>query len=293
MVAIKSQQVLIPKSVYIGDQAELRCTFKISSDYLKSLTQNGSVELALSGFSDNLNYEDYEILNVQLYSAGVDYYVLSVNFVPWKTDYIKLPDYCINEELKLNLAFEKIEVKSLLREKNTTTARGNVGPLLLPGTIYKIYGTSVALIVLLIVLIRVFVKRKAIASFIKKRRILRKYKKLKKNIIKNLKTFVKKDCSCLNLREDSVKLQNLFRNYLTERFEKPFLQFSTVEIGNALDRMETKRFEALFNAVKTFFEKTDFFRYSFIEVEKSEPFKKDLFLQIKLLIEQLESIQEV
>ena len=40
MQIITSQQILVPKKVYIGDTAELRCTFNSPDAALKALTRS-------------------------------------------------------------------------------------------------------------------------------------------------------------------------------------------------------------------------------------------------------------
>ena len=47
MATISPQQILIPKKVYIGDTAELRCTFNSPDPFLKQLTSSGTAELPL------------------------------------------------------------------------------------------------------------------------------------------------------------------------------------------------------------------------------------------------------
>lgn len=49
----KAQQILVPMQVYIGDEAELRCTFNSNNSKIKKLLENstdGSVYLNSSNF---------------------------------------------------------------------------------------------------------------------------------------------------------------------------------------------------------------------------------------------------
>ena len=81
MASITPQQILVPKKVYIGDAAELRCTFNSPSTALKQLTINGTTEIY--DFSDNTNIsalsDDYDIKSITLSPAGVDFYQLMKN----------------------------------------------------------------------------------------------------------------------------------------------------------------------------------------------------------------------
>ena len=82
MTTIAPQQILMPKKVYIGDTAELRCTFNSPAPQLKQLTVNGIAKLPFVSQTDT---EDYVIKDVSLAPAGVDFYQLTITFVPWKT----------------------------------------------------------------------------------------------------------------------------------------------------------------------------------------------------------------
>ena len=44
MTGIDTQQILLPKKVYIGDSAELRCTFNSNSLYLKDFVGAGKCD---------------------------------------------------------------------------------------------------------------------------------------------------------------------------------------------------------------------------------------------------------
>ena len=99
MQIISPQQILVPKKVYIGDTAELRCTFNSPEPLLKNLTQNGAVELPLNNFPF-LASEDFDIKEIKLLPAGVDYYQLSIIFVPWKTGDIQFEPLILSEHKK-------------------------------------------------------------------------------------------------------------------------------------------------------------------------------------------------
>ena len=54
----KAQQILVPMQVYIGDEAELRCTFNSNNSKIKKLLENstdGSVYLNSSNFVEPVN----------------------------------------------------------------------------------------------------------------------------------------------------------------------------------------------------------------------------------------------
>ena len=79
MVTLNTQQILLPKNVYIGDSAELRISF------------TSPEKIVSYKFTEDLDYRDYTIENVELLESGLNYYQLSINFIPWKMGKINLP----------------------------------------------------------------------------------------------------------------------------------------------------------------------------------------------------------
>lgn len=272
MALITAQQILVPKKVYIGDAAELRCTFNNGSDSLKQLVSEGTAELSLVSFSDT---SDYEIKSVTLSPAGVDFYQLTISFIPWKTGELQFPPLTIKDS-DISVEFQPVQIVSLIStdSNNATALRETAAPLLLPGTAYKIYGALTALVIILIVIIRIVVKRKSILFYFENRRLLHKYKKNKKQTIKLLKQIQ-------NENEDSVAaehIQNTMRKYLEVRFGYPFTRAATSELARGWQTVTngllSDEKEEAFGDIAATFIRTDFIRYSqnahFSENEKNE-----------------------
>ena len=72
-LALKSHQVLVPQNVYIGDTAELRVSF--TSEKAGELLKDApSLELPLSNFKDELNFQEYQIEKLNLVASGPNNY---------------------------------------------------------------------------------------------------------------------------------------------------------------------------------------------------------------------------
>ena len=278
MASFSVQQILIPKKVYIGDQAELRCTFNSPSTELKQLLNkesNGQTELSLV----SLESSDYDIKSVTLSSAGVDFYQLSVNFIPWKTGEIQFPPLTI-DGTDLIIEFHPVQIVSLVStdSNNATTLRDTASPLLLPGTTYKLYGALTALIIILIVLIRIIIKRKSIQFFLETKRLQRKYKKNKKQTIRALRQISDETSDS----ETAALIQKIMRNYLEVRFDYPFTNATTSELMKGWQKVTggllSDSKEEAFGDIAACFIRTDFIRYSkgtlFNANEKSELIQK-------------------
>ena len=288
MQIISPQQVLVPKKVYIGDTAELRCTFNSPSPQLKQLTAAGTAELPLVSQSE----KDFAIKKITLSPAGVDYYQFTITFVPWKTGDLTFSPMEI-EGSDVILEFQPLQIVSLIStdSANATTLHDSAAPLLLPGTAYKLYGSLAAFIIILIVIIRIIVKRKSLLFYFNQKKLLRKYKKNRKQTLKLLKKL--ESAAPKQARDAAEELQKIMRNYLEVRFDYPFTRSVTSELmkgwqtatGGLLSDAKTEAF----GEIAASFIRTDYIRYS-----KRGAFKEGELAQIiKNLSTQIEILESL
>ena len=277
MQIITAQQILVPKKVYIGDQAELRCTFNSPDAELKTLTTEGTAVLSTESFDPEAS--DYVIKGVTLSPAGVDYYQLTITFIPWKTGDLQFPPMTI-EGSNLILEFQPVQIVSLISNDSagTATLHDSAAPLLLPGTAYKLYGTLAAFILFLIIVIRIIVKRKSLLFYINQKRLLKRYKKNKKRTIRQLNQLSKKEDG----PAAAEQIQKIMRHYLEVRFDYPFTRTVTSGLMKGWhsvtgDLLSDSKEEA-FGEIASAFIRTDYIRYSkrgaFKNGELSELIKK-------------------
>lgn len=293
MATISPQQILIPKKVYIGDTAELRCTFNSPDPFLKQLTSSGTAELPLVSQSTEPQ-EEYVIKNISLSPSGIDFYQLTITFIPWKTGDLLFPSMEI-EGSDIVLEFQPIQIVSLIANENTNTStiRDTAAPLLLPGTTYKLYGTLSGFVIFLIICIRIILKRKNILFYINQKRLLKKYKKNKKQTIRNLyKIADEAEAAKIDDQTAAENLQKSLRTYLEIRFDYPFTHTVASEImqgwqtatGGLLSDTKT---EAFGNIAASFI-RTDFIRYS-----KNGKFEEnELINLIEKIISQIQILEQ-
>ena len=293
MATISPQQILIPKKVYIGDTAELRCTFNSPDPFLKQLTSSGTAELPLVSQSAEPQ-EEYVIKNISLSPSGIDFYQLTITFIPWKTGDLLFPSMEI-EGSDIVLEFQPIQIVSLIANENTNTStiRDTAAPLLLPGTTYKLYGTLSGFVIFLIICIRIILKRKNILFYINQKRLLKKYKKNKKQTIRNLyKIADEAEAAKIDDQTAAENLQKSLRTYLEIRFDYPFTHTVASEImqgwqtatGGLLSDTKT---EAFGNIAASFI-RTDFIRYS-----KNGKFEEnELINLIEKIISQIQILEQ-
>lgn len=296
MTEINPQQILVPKKVYIGDSAELRCTFNCSDNTLKTLTAQGTLKLTNDSFvtstknENTSDFSDYSIKSISLSPAGVDFYQISIQFVPWKTGEIVFSPLNI-EDTDVFLIFQPINIVSLINsdEKGTTILRDTAAPLLLPGTTYKLYGIIAIVLIVFITGIHIFVKRKSILFFINTKRLLKRYKKNKKNTINQLRQLLsKKDLSDKTLAET---MQYILRKYLEVRFDYPFTKAAASEIMSGFQKatggLLSPEKEEAFEAIALSFVRTDFIRYS----QKSSFKNKEFSELVEKIIQNIEILE--
>ena len=273
-LTVDSHQVLVPQNVYIGDTAELRVSF-VSEKAEKLLKGQSSVELPLSNFTEELNFQEYQIEKINLITSGPNNYTFVITFIPWKTGNIKFPQYALMSEENLELKFENVSISSLIKDESVGL-QGQNAPLLLPGTVYKIYGILVGVILVLLILIRLIVKRDSVAASIKKRKLIKKYKKNKKETLKNLGKLLKKNE--ISDVDFAAEIQRLIRNYLEIRFEVPFTKTVSSEIKEKFNYVESpiseQKKEAI-NIIEKIFLDTDIIRYA----QNSQGLNKTKFLE--------------
>ncbi|MCR5435475.1 MAG: hypothetical protein K6E97_00250 [Treponema sp.] len=286
MVSIQTQQILIPKKVYIADKAELRCTFTTDAAFVRDATQqNDDINLSTSYFIRPLDSQAYEINSLKLTNSGANTYTLSITFMPWQTGEFVFPDYDLssalnNDNEQLNLSFHEVIINSLAEENNISNLQESISPLLLPGTTYKIYGGIAVLLLFLIFLIRLIVKHKAVEFFFKSKLLQYKYNKNKKLTIKKLEAVRHNNTDSDKIL--AAGIQKIIREYLEVRFEYPFTRTVTSELMNSFytstqHQLSSVKEDAFIGIAETFI-RTDYIRYSdnasFKNDEKSELINK-------------------
>lgn len=270
MAYMQSQQVLVPRQVYIGDSAELRCTFETESVLFRNLVaQKGNIELSKEYFMGELDASKWDVKNVVISSSGYNKYTLSVSFVPWRTGNIDLPAFdmgaALNSDAEIYvMGFQRFEVVSITKTQSLSSLRDIQSPLLLPGTTYKVYGLIILLLLLIIAIIRITIKRKKFVFFIKNEILLWKYRKNKKATFKQLLKLEQDKVSADN--QIASEMQKIIRAYLEFRMDYPFTKLVTSEMMEGFYKatcnlLSDKKTFAAEEIIRVFV-RTDFIRYS-------------------------------
>lgn len=281
------RQILIPKTIFVGDTAELKINFEAPSDYIEnSGTKNNSTrELSITSFETPVDETQVVVKKVLLtkngyVSSGNVSYTLSIFFVPWHTGKVKIPPYSLSKEFPVNtesgflLVPDEFTVTSIFSQPNIKKEFvSSKGPLLIPGTTYKILFLIIFAVLLLAVVLRICFKWRNIALHIKNAKLRRRYKKNKKDTIKALKNLVKSESDD---RFIAGEIQTIMRNYLQVRFDYPFTKCVSSRIAegfyNIYGDLLSDAKESAAESLTGVFIRTDYVRYSregkFLELEK-------------------------
>lgn len=272
-------QILLPKTVFIGDKAELH----VSVHSTQEISQG---PLPLSAFMRQIEDDLATINSMRISKTGADTYDLVIDFTPWKPGLIQFPTYALHDTT--TVSFAPIEITSILETQGATTIQPSLPVKFLPGTVYKIWGSLIFLVILILVSIRLIIKRKSVALFIKNQKLKYFYKKNRK-LTEAAINKTKKDPS--NAAEKAAFLQNTMRTYLEKRFDYPFTRTETSRIVWAFDQifqglLSDEKYEAV-EELASFFIRTDFLRYGRAEKESTE---NDLYRETQGLCENLMKI---
>lgn len=265
------RQHLTPHTVFVGDNALLIISFQGQLDFFDNQNikprNNSPIELSPAGFEKKIDETKYSINRIVLTKSEKtqsenSFYEMTIYFTPWVTGEIRFPPYKF--ENGLTIYPSEIKIESILsREGQTKTLIPGKGPLLLPGTTYRILFGIIFSIILIILIIVSLCRMQKLIFTIKNIKLRINYFINKKQTIKKLSRIKAQKSSDKTKAED---IQSVLRNYLTIRFGFPFTICGSSEIYNGFNTifqglMSEKKEDAV-ESLCSIFIRTDFIRYS-------------------------------
>lgn len=257
--AQSTQAALIPKEVYVGDEAEIRFEFSFAGDLFSPDTsglsggmQEGVAPSRTAGrqanlstseekITEHLSNSDYTVKKLTLSGSG-NLYVLSVFFIPWKTGELDMEPFDLASVFELSASplfidIPGVEIQSISEKRGEKNLRPVRSPLIIPGTTYVVVLFS-ALILLffaagLAVLFRFKLIRNFAESFFARIFSSRNYLKACRELL-----FLEKNGAEMAASLFCSRLSALIRIYLEKRFMQPFTAKTSGEL--------TVSFSALF-----------------------------------------------
>ena len=274
-------QVVMPKTIYVGDRAELRYTFRSAVDFFADMNDSVlSREIALKSLPFETDTDDYTILAASLERNGL-LYTFRLFFIPWNTGSIDFPMFDISAAVYGGAAapfiidVQSVEVSSILQDQDEAQLRASMGPLLLPGTMYALYFAALLSVILLIVIFRLVVKRESVRDAYKTWKLLRLYAKNAKELYRSLKR-LERAGKKIDDAEFCTELQQLIRRYLDFRFGYRFSAVSSPAIMDTFEKIMagemSEKTQSGAMSLAAVLRRTDYVRYARGSIDsKKEP----------------------
>jgi hypothetical protein len=264
-------QITLPKKIFIGDTVELRYTFHSPVDFFSDMDDSSaSREINVKSLLFKDETDDYTLVKASLKRSGLSY-TFSLIFIPWRIGKIDFPPFDLARAVygstspAFSIDMQPVTVSSILQKTDDTSLRLPAGPMLLPGTIYALYGIAVVIIILLVILIRLIVKWPVICTARREKKLLRSYARNAKELLRQLRR-LEKAGSNISDRQFCAELQRLIRRYLDFRYGYHFSTVLTSQLMTAFDdvtagTISDKKLQAA-EILTSVMSRTDYIRYA-------------------------------
>lgn len=272
--AENATQVLLPLEVYVGDQAEIRYTFRTAVDLFPNTPLEFEYDINISDLPFSSLEKDCTVKKASFSRNDMDY-TISIMVVPWRNGMLEFPEFDLLKLFDASglegakgatyyIALEPIEIKSIVEKTKITVMQPPVPPLIIPGTTYVIFLLVLISVVLLFSVFRLILNTKNIRRKWKRFLIRHSYWQNAKNAVKKIKRLVKN--TKLSDIEFCAELQSVTRNYLENRFGIPFSSVSASALHEMFERIALEDMDtAIAFCVEDLcqmFIRTDYIRYA-------------------------------
>ena len=268
----QSSQVMVPKEVFVGDDARIQYKFESQIDFFaladESLVSDGVIFLkreVLSEISELCTVKEARL------SHEANGYLLVLTIVPWQPGEIVFKQFDLYRACgwKNTLAsgfyvnLEPVVISSLVKKMNVSSLRPQMGPLLLPGTNYILLAFVVLLVLLAIAVFIVIVRLKKIISMCHKMKLSAGLRKNAKVTRKKIRVLEKK---CRTDAEFACEWQHIMRQYLEYRFDVKLASVTSQKIFSEVSSRSgcllDEAYENVLTEISSLFVRTDYIRYA-------------------------------
>ena len=272
--ASELSQTLLPLEVFVGDEAELRYSFRSAVDFFPNAPLVMEEEINASKFPFQKLYDSLTLKSA-FFSRNDMEYTISVHIIPWRPGVIEFPPFDLFSVLNLNekdknknvsysILFEPIEIKSIVEKTNLREMQPPSPPFIIPGTTYVIFAIVLAAAIVFALLLRALIKFGDIRRWFNHFKIMRAYRRNSAVAVKKIKRLLKnKKAGDI---EFCASLQNITRTYLAFRFDYPFASASARGVRDAFQKICFGEIPPVIdNSVEdltSMFIRTDYIRYA-------------------------------
>ena len=277
--ASELSQSLLPLEVFVGDEAELRYSFRSAVDFFPNSDLVMEEKIDVSKFPFKNLYESLTIKSA-FFSRNDMEYSISLHIIPWRPGIIEFPPFDMfsilslsekdkNKNISYSIAFEPIEIKSIIEKTNLREIQPPSPPFIIPGTTYVLFAIALASLIVFALLLRTLIKFGDIKRWLAHAKIMRSYRRNSAVTIKKIRRLLrdKKNGDI----EFCAALQNITRTYLAFRFSYPFESSSARGIRGAFLKICVGDIPPVIdNSVEdltSMFIRTDYIRYAHDSIE--------------------------
>jgi len=249
LFALDGRVSVMPKDVYVGDEAEIRFEFSFAEKLFEgdSPLLNARAFADVSDMSDispgsrSENEElkrifftdDYTIQSMRLKGSPPSY-VLSIVFIPWKTGEIDMSAFDLSTVFSLSVRpfltdIPPVHIQSITEKTGEKQLRPVKGPIIIPGTTYAVFAFCAVLLLFFAVvtalLIRFALIRGFFQTFFERMFSSQSFRTVCRELL-----FLEKRGQALPAGVFCTRLSRLVRSYLENRFSYPFTAKTSTEL---------------------------------------------------------------
>lgn len=249
LFALDGRVSVMPKDVYVGDEAEIRFEFSFAEKLFEgdSPLLNARAFADVSDMSDispgsrSENEElkrifftdDYTIQSMRLKGSPPSY-VLSIVFIPWKTGEIDMSAFDLSTVFSLSVRpfltdIPPVHIQSITEKTGEKQLRPVKGPIIIPGTTYAVFAFCAVLLLFFAVvtalLIRFALIRGFFQTFFERMFSSQSFRAVCRELL-----FLEKRGQALPSGVFCTRLSRLVRSYLENRFSYPFTAKTSTEL---------------------------------------------------------------
>ena len=275
-------QLFMPKTVYLGDTAELRYIFRSERDLFAladgAAKANDSISLDAETVAASLSPDgSIYVKNASLERLASEY-TLTVTLVPWRAGTLSFAPIDVerlvrseqhrqDESVSEPVVLAPVTIHSRASELHETELRPPAAPLVLPGTTAVLLVLAACAVLVLSALVVLVCKLPALSSLLAAVNATRFARRQAAAAIRKLRRIQRLSVrGSLEMRAFCSEVQHIMRGFLEKRFSRPFDALATPSLyatfvdiaGGQLNEEQEKAVQALV----CLFARTDYLRFA-------------------------------
>jgi len=265
---------LVPKDVYVGDEAEIRFSFAWDGNLFPADKEQSASSFNSADLDENID-DAYTIKSMHILPSA-NGYVLSIIFIPWKVGFLDIPPFDLSMTFDIDkpllIDVSEVYIQSIVEKTSAKNIRPPIGPVIVPGTTYVVFGVIAAIFALCVLIFILLVHITPVVAGMKNffRQIW-----ATQNFRKTFRDLIRLESHSAKLEPDvfAAKLSVIIRCYLEGRFVHPFTAETTSSLVAVFNRLfagtASNKAEDFMQNLYEVCARCDFLRYAGREIESA------------------------